>query len=159
LEQLQAKHRELANTRHVDIPVPGYDKQPPLLFVRYRLLEGTEISRMGDKIRRETKDKWQRQIFAAVDTFIAACKGFYVDAGDGARQELKYEGEHLTNYDIRLAEAMGFRDELPEQPTARAVAFSLFNSNDAAIAQHNALLNMWFADTSLDVQAELMGNL
>jgi hypothetical protein len=40
LDQLAAKHRELADTREVDIPVPGYDKQPPLLYIRYRLLEG-----------------------------------------------------------------------------------------------------------------------
>lgn len=158
LGQLAAKHRELADTREVDIPVPGYDKQPPLLYIRYRLLEGNEISRMGDKIRRETRNQWQRQIYAAIDTFIAACKGFYVDTGDGVRNELTYHGEHLAGFNMELAEALGFQEEVGDQPTARKVAFSLFNYNDAAIAQHNMLLNMWFSDTSLDVQAELLGN-
>jgi hypothetical protein len=158
LDQLAAKHRELADTREVDIPVPGYDKQPPLLYIRYRLLEGNEIARMGDKIRRETRNQWQRQVFAAIDTFIAACKGFYCDQGDGLHNELMYQGEHLMGFNLKLAEALGFADELPDPATARAVAFSLFNNNDAAIAQHNFLLNAWFSDTSLDVQAELMGS-
>jgi hypothetical protein len=69
-----------------------------------------------------------------------------------------YQGEHLMGFNLKLAEALGFADELPDPATARAVAFSLFNNNDAAIAQHNFLLNAWFSDTSLDVQAELMGS-
>jgi hypothetical protein len=159
LEQLAAKHRELAETREVHIPVPGYDREPPLLFIKYRLLEGNELARMGDKIRRETRNQWQRQVFAAIDTFITACQGFYYDSGDGLYKPLVYQDEHIAGFSEKLAEALGFRDELPDPPTARAVAFSLFNNNDAAIAQHNYLLNAWFSDTSLDVQAELMGNL
>ena len=159
LEQLAAKHKELADTRECNIPVPGYDKNPPLLLIRYRLLEGTELARMGEKIRRETRNQWQRQLLAAVDTFIAACKGFYYENGDGQLRELTYEGEHLVGFNMELARALGFADEIGEEPTARKVCFALFNHNDAAIAQHNMLLNMWFSDTSLDVQAELLGNL
>jgi len=159
LEALAAKHRELAETREVNIPVPGYDREPPRLLVRYRLLEGNEIARLGEKIRRETRNQWQRGVFAAIDTFINAVVGFYYDTGDGIYNELTYQGEHLTNFDMRLATALGFAGELPAEPTARAVAFALFNNNDAAIAQHNYLLNSWFADTSLDVQNELLGNL
>jgi len=159
LEQLAAKHKELGDTKEVNIPVPGYDKSPPLLFIRYKLLEGAELARMGDKIRRETRNQWQRQMYAAVDTFIAACVGFYFDDGDGRYQPLMYQGEHIVGFNPNLAEALGFAGELPPEPTARAVAFSMFNNNDAAIAQHNYLLNVWFQDTSIDVQAELMGNL
>lgn len=159
LEQLAAKHRELSETKEVNIPVPGYDKQPPLLFIRYKLLDGAEISRMGDKIRRETRNQWQRQMYAAVDTFINACVGFYYDDGDGQYKPLMYQGEHITGFSTQLAEALGFAAELPAEATARAVAFSMFNNNDAAIAQHNYLLNVWFQDTSLDIQAELVGNL
>ena len=159
LEQLAAKHQQLAETKEVHIPVPGYDKQPPLLLVQYRLLEGTEIARLGEKIRRETRNQWQRQVYAAIDTFIAACKGFYYDTGEGLFNPPKYQGEHITGFNTTLAEALKFSHELPDPPTARSVAFALFNHNDAAIAQHNYLLNSWFSDTSLDVQAELLGNL
>lgn len=163
LEQLAAKRRELAETKETLVPVPGYDKQPPLLLIKYRLLDGQEIARMGEKIRRETRNQWQRQINAAIDTFIAACVGFYYDDGSGLPQELTEDGtpqgDHIQGFNEQLAKALGFADELPNPPTARSVALCLFNNNDAAIAQHNYLLNAWFSDTSLDVQAELMGNL
>jgi hypothetical protein len=159
LEQLAAQHRVLAETKECNVPVPGYDREPPRLLIRYRLLEGPELSQIGDKIRRETRNQWQRQVTAAIDTFIAACVGFYYDMGDGLLHELTYQGQHIKGFSVDLAEAFGFQDELPDPPTARAVAFSLFNNNDAGIAQHNYLLNSWFADTSLDVEAEFLGNL
>lgn len=158
LDVFAAKHRELAAIKDVDIPIPGYDKAPPILMIRYRLIEGSEAARMGDKIKRETKDQWQRQILMSVDTFITTCVGFYFDDGSGKARPLTYNGEHLVRFDRDLAEALGFADELPDEITARKVAFSLFNNNDAAIVQHSQILNAWFADTSLDVQADLMGN-
>jgi hypothetical protein len=159
LEQLAAQHRVLSETKECNIPVPGYDKEPPLLLIRYGLVEGSQLAKIGDKIRRETRNQWQRQVHAAVDTFIAACRGFYYDLGDGLLHPLMYQGEHIVSFSPALAEALKFDSELPPEPTARSVAFSLFNNNDAAIAQHNYLLNSWFSDTSLDVQKELMGNL
>lgn len=158
LEALAAQRRVLAETKEVNIPIPGYDREPPRLLIRYHLLEGSEIDRIGSKIRRETRNNWARQMFAAVDTFIAAITGFYYDNGDGLYQELTYQGEHLKRFDDDLAHALGFRDELPENTTARQVCFALFNNNDAQIAQHMYLLNAWFTDTSLDVEKELLGN-
>lgn len=159
LEQLAAKRRVIAETRDTLVPVPGYDREPPLLLVKYKLLEGPDLVKIGDKISRETRSRWQRQILAAVDTFVAACMGFYVDKGDGKPVPLTYHGEPILRYDHTLAEALGFADELPPEPTARAVVFGLFTSNDAMIAQHNYLLNRWFQDTSLDVSQEMAGNL
>lgn len=162
LDTFAKKHQEIAANREVNIPVPGYDKDPPRLLIRYRLLDGQEIGRMGEKIRRETKDNWQRQILAAVDTFIAANIGFYYDLGDGLLKPLTVRGEHLTRFDLDLANAFKFRGELPEddhQVTARQVCLALFNHNDARIALHNYLLNRWFSDTTIDVEAELLGNL
>ena len=158
LEQLAAKHRQLADTKECYIPVPGYDKEPPLLLVCYRLIEGNEVARMGEKIKRETRNQWDRQVKIAVDTFIMTCKGFYVDAGDGDVKPLTFKGEHIVRFDGDLAEALGFVNELPEEFTARSVVFALFNNNDAAIAQHSFYLNRWFSDTSINIQDEIAGN-
>lgn len=156
LEQLAAKRRVLADTKEVNIPVTGYDREPPLLLIRYRLLEGPELSLIADKIQRESRSRWQRSISAAVDTFVKACVGFYVDLGDGLPQPLTLNGEHLTQFNRKLAVALKFDDELPDPETARAVVFGLFANNDSAIAQHNWLLNRWFSDTSINIGEEML---
>lgn len=161
LEQLAAKRAEISGTREVDLPVPGYDTQPPLLLIRYRLLDGNTLTKLGLKVRRQSSDRWTRALNAAIDTFIAACVGIYVDLGDGVLQPLTYKGEHLTGFTTDLAEALRFANELPENPTMRNVVMGLFANNDVAITQHSFVLNRWFQNTSLDVNQEMLleGNL
>lgn len=160
LGQLAAKRREISTTRETFIPVPGYDREPPLLLIKYRLLEGPELTMIGEKIRREVRGSWDRQMFAAVDTFIAACVGIFVDKGDGKPVPVTYEGFPITGFNEDLAKALQFRDELPDPPSARSVVFGLFASNDVAISQHNYVLNRWFSDTSINVSEEMLaGNL
>lgn len=155
-EQLAAKRRELAETNEVNIPVPGYDKEPPLLLVRYRHLDGTELDKLANKIRRETKGRWQRTLLASIDTFITAVVGLYVDMGDGVPRPLTYHGEPITTFGPDLAEAMQFADKVPNPNNHRDVVLGLFGNNDVAIAQHNYLLNRWFGDTSLVISQELL---
>lgn len=156
LEQLAAKRKEISETRETFISVPGYDREPPLLLVRYELLEGNTLVKIGDKVRREVKDKWQRQLFAAVDTFIAACVGIFVDYGDGTPpQPLTYNGQIVTGFNQDLAEALQFSGELSDPPSARSVVFKLFADNDAALSKHNYMLNRWFTDPTLDVAGEM----
>src|SRR5881409_761488 len=93
-EQLAAQREELANTKETNILVPGYDREPPLLLVRYRLLETKEFETIGNRIRRETKNRAQRTLLAAVDTFVAACVGFYYDVGNGPLP-LNFNGQHI----------------------------------------------------------------
>lgn len=161
VEQLAAKRRLIAETKETFIPITGYDQQPPLLLARYRLLDGPELNRIGDKVGREVKSRWDRQIYSAVDTFVAACIGFYVDKGDGKPVPMQHAGAEITGYTVALAEALQYRDEIPDGPdhiVARAVAFGLFANNDAAISEHNFMLNRWFANTSIDVSQGLLGN-
>jgi hypothetical protein len=160
LDQLSAKRREIAETKETNILVPGYDREPPLLMIRYRLLDGTELDKIDNRVRRETKNRWQRTLLAAIDTFIDAVVGFYVDLGDGNPKPLTYHGNPLTNFGPDLAEAMQFADQVEDPNSHRQVVLGLFTNNDVMIAQHNYQLNRWFGDTSLDVNREMMeGNL
>jgi hypothetical protein len=161
LEQLAAKRREISENREIDIPVPGYDSEPPLLLIRYRLLDGQTLTLIGSKIRRQTGDRWHRALNAALDTFIASCVGFYVDLGDGVVQPLTYKGEHITGFTVDLAEALQFTKDLPDNPTNRHVALGLFAGNDVAVTQHSFMLNRWFQNTSIDINEEMLleGNL
>jgi len=157
LEQLAAKRREISDNREVTIVVPGYETDPPLLLIRYKLLDGATLTRLGEKIRRQGKDRWQRALNAACDTFITAVVGFYVDiAGDGNLEPLTYKGEHITGFTLELAEALQFADDLPDPPTTRSIVMGLFAHNDVAVTQHSFALNRWFQNTSLDVNQEMM---
>lgn len=160
LEQLAAKRQEVAATKETFIPVPGYDDKPPLLLVRYRLVDGPELQFIGDKIRRETRDQWQRQVFAAVDTFILACTGIFIDKGDNTTPvQMSFNGEPVTGFTEELAKALRYYDELPSPATARSVVFGLFAGNEIAINQHMFLLNRWSTNTTVDVrEASFSGN-
>jgi hypothetical protein len=160
LEQLAAKRREISETRETNVPVPGYDVEPPLLLIRYKLLDGQDLTRIGEKIRRQSKERWVRALNAAIDTFVAACVGFYVDMGDGEPVPLTYHGEHIKGFTLELADALQFRSELPDPPSTRSIVLALFANNDVAITQHSFMLNRWFQNTSVDVNQELLeGNL
>ena len=160
LDQLALRRKEISETKEVFIPVPGYDKEPPLLLIRYRLLEGPELDRIGNSIRRTFKSRWDRQLYAGVDTFINAVVGVFIDLGNGVPQPLTRNGVPILGFTRELAEGLQFADEIGDPDRPRDVVFGLFANNDVAIAQHNFLLNRWMGDTSVDVSKEFYeGNL
>lgn len=160
LDQLAAKRKEISENKETFLPVPGYDKEPPLLLIKYRLLDGPDLAKIGQRVRKQFKGQWDRQLFGAIDTFIAACLGIYVDLGDGNPKPLTVKGEPVTGFTRDLAEGMEFADELADADVHRNVVIGLFAKNDVAISQHNYLLSRWMADTSIDVSSEMFeGNL
>jgi hypothetical protein len=155
LDVLAQRKKEQQEATEVYITIPGYDKPPIILAAQYRLLEGKEIDEIGRRVTSQTKDRWQRQVFAAVDTFIAACTGFYYqEEGDSADtwKPLTLNQVLIPGYTNELAQALRF-----EATTAREVAFGLFGGNDVAIMQHNVRLSIWMGDTTRDVNQELLG--
>jgi hypothetical protein len=161
MSQLAAKRKEIAESKETYIPVPGYDRSPPLLLIKYRLLEGPELEIIGNNIRREFKKRWDRQMYAAVDTMIMACVGLFLEDADGNKSPLTMNGVPITSFTRELAEGMQFTGEIQNADRHRDVVFGLFANNDIAIAQHNFLLSRWMSDTSIDVSAEFydQGNL
>lgn len=157
LEQLAAKREEVASKKETDIPIPGYDQAPPLLLARYRLLEGPELASIADKARGEIKSRWDRNLFAAVDTFIKACIGIYVEDEGGKRRPLQLNKQPIMGFNDDLAEALQYKQTLPENFTHRDVVFGLFGGNEVAIAEHNFRLNRWFGNTSIDVSEGIFG--
>jgi hypothetical protein len=158
LEQLAAKRKEISENKETFIPIPGYDREPPLLLARYRLLEGPELAGIGQKVSREIKARWDRQLFAAIDTFIAACIGIYVDKGDGKPEPLTVNGDPVLGFDESLAEALHYKSELSQPVRGRDVVLGLFGKNDVMITNHAMQLNRWFGDTTVDVSQEFLGN-
>jgi len=156
LESLRRKREALTENRTVDLAVPGYDKEPPALYIRYNLLQGPEIDRITRKVMRETKDRWDRQVLSSIDAMIAACEGLYIDWDDGTgRQPLTLNGDHILNFGPELAQALGIQDA----GSARAIVREVFGNNDVALAQHNIQLSRWMGNTASEVDEELLGNL
>lgn len=153
LGNLKQKRENLAN-KETFISIPGYDREPPILLAKYSLLEGPVVDNIGTKVSREVKGQWDRQVLMAVDTFIEACQGMYVDIGEGAKepQEMTHNGKHIAGYNQDLCEALEYEAE-----TARQVVFGLFANNEIAIMQHNVKLSMWMSNTSRQVDDDFLG--
>jgi hypothetical protein len=150
---LREKRKELSENKQTYIALPGYDKEPPILMALYRLVDGPEIDKIARKVRSEVKDNWQRQVLSAVDLFITACEGMYVDVDDGkGPQPMTMNGEPIMGYNEQLAEALQI-----ESTTARQVVFGVFADNDVAIMQHSVRLGMWMGDTTRNVDELFLG--
>lgn len=153
-DNLRDKRDELGKNQTLLLNIPGYDNDPPVLIAKYRLMTGKELEDISNKVMRETKDRSQRQILAAVDTFINCCEGIYFDLLDGkGPQPLKSVGNQpIAGFNVNLAEAMQFPAE-----TARQVVFGLFADNDIAIMQHNVRLGLWMSNTSRKMDDDFLG--
>src|SRR6516164_2261707 len=155
LDQLAAKRREVSENREVLIPVPGYDD--PVLLIKYRLLDGPEIDRLGRAMRQDRGTRWDKQINTMLDLMSLATLGVYLDvAGDGEAQPLTIGGTPVKQFTTELAEALGYSNELPPTPTTNSVILGLFGNNELAIAEHCARLNRWLSNTSADVNETLL---
>lgn len=161
LDQLAEKRQVVADTRETMIQVPGYDKEPPILLIKYRLLEGKDLAKIAGNVRSEFRNRWEQGLHAAVDTFVAAIAGVYIDPGDGAPPvPLTYQGEPITGFTRELAEGLKFDDKIADPDRPRDVVFGLFGGNDVALSAHSFQLNRWFGNTSLDVSRDMFeGNL
>lgn len=160
LDQLAAKRQAVNDTKETFIPLPGYDKNPPILLAKYRLLDGTEIARVADKTRTEFRNRWERQIYSAVDIFTVACIGIYYDLEEGeGPQPLTVQGVPVMGFTSDLAEGLKFADKLEDPNDQRQVVFGLFGNNDVMIGQHSFALQRWFGDTTQEVTSDLLGNL
>lgn len=160
LDLLAEKRRLVADTKETYIPVPGYDASPPVLMVKYRLLDGKEINAVAEQAAKVIRDRWERQLHAAVSVFIKACSGLYIDLQDGTEpQPLTINGAPVLGFTHALADALGFADKIDNPDRALDVVFGLFGNNEVAITQHSYKLNRWMGDTTVDVNAELLGNL
>jgi hypothetical protein len=151
LESLRQKRQELADHREGFVPVPGYED--PELLIRYRVIDSKEIQKIGNKVIKETKDRMQRQLLAAVDTFIAAATGVYVRlAEDTEPVALTLNGREIEGFSQELATAMNF-----PATTARDVVFGVFAENDIAIMNHAIRLNQWMTFNRSDIDREFLG--
>lgn len=154
MDEIRKARRNLAENRQTYIQLPGYEHVG--LVAQYHLLDGKQLDMIAERVKRQTKDRVDRGINAAVDTFIAACDGLFVEK-DGGYAPLDPDNRGMPlRYEPSLAK---FCDFYKEGMTARQVVFGLFGDNDAAIAGHAMKLNRWFMNTTSEVDDEFLGEI
>jgi hypothetical protein len=153
VDAIRAKRKEISENRETYLSVPGYEEIG--LVVRYHLLDAKELNGIGDRVKKQTRDRVDRGMFAAADTLIAACDGLYIDKGNGefVAFDPDKRGTPLR-YERELAEFIGADETVTR---ARQVVFELFGYNDAALANHCAKLQRWFTNTTRDADEEFLG--
>jgi hypothetical protein len=145
--------RELSETRDVYIPIKGYERIG--LQVRYHMPNnGKELAVIAQKVQREVKDVWSRNLFTAMDTMIYLCDGLYVQPEDVPEPVMldPQETGMPMMFDPRLAEMMNLNGEVR---SARQVVRKLFGGNDMAVINHAERLQRWLQNTKADLEAEL----
>lgn len=156
--RLRAQRQTIADRTSVEIRIRGYDD--PQLVPRYRLLLPPELEVIGQNVRRAHKGDSARLLAASINILVAACEGFFIreigsddlvplDPGDGNPDPVKF--------DLRLAEALGI--PLPDEPVARDIVRGVFGGekHDVELVEYGQMLQRWMADTSIDVNRELLG--
>lgn len=145
--------RELSETQEVYVPVKGYEKTG--LQIKYHMPEhGKELGLIAQRVMRETKDVFTRNLYIAMDTMSHLCDGLYVQP-EGVEEPVMLDPQELgepMQFDERLAEMMGANGEVS---SSRQVIRKLFGGNDLAVVNHAERLQRWLANTKADLDAEL----
>jgi hypothetical protein len=164
LDALAQQRDELATERETDIPLPNYGKSGVTLYVRYRLLDGKDLEKIGKRVISQFKkgQNYERQLYSSIDVMIEACEGFFVDRGDGEKQPVTLGGIPISGYGEQLATALRFADKIDQRSPARSCVLNFFGDNIVSIQQHSIVLGRWMGNTTADVTTELLeqeGNL
>jgi hypothetical protein len=145
--------RELTEAQSVFIPFKGYERIG--LQAKYRMPEnGREIANVAQKIMREFKDVYSRNLYVAMDTMILLCEGLYVQP-EGVEEPVMLDPDDSgfpMAFDHRLTEMMGMNGEIS---SARQVLKRLFGNNEMAILAHSELLQRWMQNTKANLDTEV----
>lgn len=157
-DRLAQRREDILANRFKDIDLPGYDG---MVYGRYRLLDGTKLNNIAENVIRTIKQeqKAERGLAAAIDTLAAALIEVRVrdDGRDMSLAEHLGEDEGaVVRFDVKLADFMGFKDQLSETPRVRDIVKEVFLNNEVAIMAHNQQLSRWMMTNGVDVETELM---
>lgn len=156
VDLLKQDINEIATHKEAFIRVSGYEKSG--IQIKYRMPEGgKELDAIAQKVERETKDRFARNLNTMIDTIITLCEGVYCQP-PGVEEPVELDPEETGSpclIDERLAALLGMSTNGDSPLTARLVLKRLFHNNDMAIINHAEKLNRWLMDQNADLQMEL----
>lgn len=142
-EGLRRQREENLHTSTLELALPEYTN--PELVGQYRMVDPAELSVIGEKLKREFKNRTELVTYGAIDSIIVACAGLYARQA-GSKELISLNEEFPLRYDGRLAEYLGI-----EATTAREVVIGVFGGNMYAIIDHNVKITRWMADRKVDL--------
>lgn len=157
IDAFKEELKEFGANQTVLIAVKGYEKIG--LKVQYRRPEhGKEIDAIRNKIERQVKGAYERNLLTSIDTMIHLCDGLYVQP-EGVDVPVMFDPHETgfaAGFDDTLAELMGMNSNGATGPfDPRAIVKKLFDDNDLAINNHSERLSRWLQNAKADVDAEL----
>jgi hypothetical protein len=153
VDLFRSEQESLASAKSVFIAVKGYEQTG--LQIRYRMPEsGKELEILANRINRQYKDTYSRNLYVSMDTIILLCDGLYVQP-EGVTEPVMLDPDEIgepCGFDTTLAGLLGMDGE---GLTARLVLRKLFGDNELAIITHAFDLNRWLQNTKADLNLEI----
>lgn len=142
-EGLRRQREENLQNSTLELPLPEYEN--PELVGMYRIMDPAELSVIGEKLKREFKNRTELVTYGAIDSIIACCAGLYAREA-GKKELIPLDAEFPLRYDGRLAEYLGI-----DAQTAREVVIQVFGGNMYAIIDHNVKITRWMGNRKVDL--------
>lgn len=155
-EQLRLRRAEIAEAHEVFLPLTGYEEYG--VQVRHRLMDRTEVEKIGRRIMNETKDRGERNMRILLDMIINSTSGFYLK--DGEEQEKQILDDRngdipVMNWSM-MASYLGWTPN-GDEDNSRAALYWVFGGNEFMVGQYGVLLNRWMNNTGVKVDEEFLG--
>jgi hypothetical protein len=155
LTRLRRQRKSIAENQFIDLDLPMYNGE---IFVRYRLLDGSEIDGIGQKVRSQTANRSERMLAQVLDTLILACQEIWV-RDNGKEMPLRQHPEFTGDGDVPVRFDKSFAEFLDfEADRSRDVVLGIFGGNDIAASAHCARLTQWMMQSGADLNT-LLGEL
>jgi hypothetical protein len=155
VDMFKQEQEELASAKSVFIPVRGYEKTG--LQIRYKMPgSGKELEMVVNKVNRQHRDAYSRNLYSAMDMMIHLCDGLFVQP-EGVPEPVMLDPDEVgepCGFDTTLAQMLGM-DLNSDDTTARAVVTKLFGGNELAVMTHAFDLNRWLQNTKADLNLEI----
>jgi hypothetical protein len=142
-EGLRRQRESNLQNETLNLALPEYTD--PELVGQYRMVDPSELAAIGEKLKREFKNRMELVTYGAIDSIIAACVGLYARPA-GSKELISLDEGIPLRFDSRLADYLGI-----EATTAREVVIQTFGANMYAIIDHNVKITRWMGDRKADL--------
>jgi len=156
-DQLRLRRSEIAEAHDVLLPLTGYEEYG--VQVKHRLMDRTEVEKIGRRIMNETRDRGERNMRILIDVIINSTRGFYLrdDETDQVNEirDDRHEGAHVMTWGM-FANYLGWNPN-GDEDNSRMALYWVFGGNEFMVGQYGILLNRWMSNTGLKVDEEFLG--
>ena len=109
LDNLKRKRNKIAQDRHLDLDIPGYDGE---IFARYKPVDWDRLKSIAEKA--ENSSSRRKELNAQADTIATACDTLFIRV-EGEPEPIPLHeaypdvfGDFPAKYDSRLGKLLGF---------------------------------------------------